>query len=241
MLETEGRGHRITKRLRNARPWPYALAHDPFSAPISDPFGVATLGTVSGIDSRGFVLGGQGGYNWQRGYFVGGLELDLSYSAIKGTKALTAASTSPFAAPGTTVSASYSDTFDYLGSARARAGILPWESFLLYATGGLGWTHLTQGTSATTTVPGAMGYTSSSTASSPMSLFGWVAGVGAEASLVTLGAPNLLVRVEYLHYDFGSLPSSSSSFTSGGVTSASTSTSHAITADLVRGGVTFKF
>ena len=46
--------------------------------------------------------------------------------------------------PPVPVSATQTDKFDLLGSARARLGYLPWPSVLLYGTGGLAWTRLEQ-------------------------------------------------------------------------------------------------
>jgi len=40
--------------------------------------------TIGGIDSRGWVAGGQAGYNWQYGRWVAGLEVDGSATQIRG-------------------------------------------------------------------------------------------------------------------------------------------------------------
>src|SRR5262249_21277017 len=42
---------------------------------------------VGGIDSRGWVFGGQAGYNWQHGPVVAGLEIDFSGTSIDGVSA----------------------------------------------------------------------------------------------------------------------------------------------------------
>jgi outer membrane immunogenic protein len=68
-------------------------------------------------------------------------------------------------------------------------------------------------------------------------MFGWVAGVGGEAKIYN---SNWLVRVEYLHYDFGDRGGSTLTNTRG-VTSSSTQTSGHLTADVVRAGISYKF
>src|SRR5438132_11772404 len=96
---------------------------------------------LPGIKSRGYVLGGHAGYNWQYGMVVGGLEVDMSATGIKGSTSGTATSGAPPFT--TTITDTRAKKFDYLGTARARIGFLPWQNLLLYGTGGLGWTRLT--------------------------------------------------------------------------------------------------
>jgi outer membrane immunogenic protein len=180
----------------------YGWGRDPFSNPFGDI-------VLAGINSSGFVGGFQAGANWQSGAWVGGLEVDISGTSIKG-------STSGTSGPDT---ATMTDKFAMLGSARARFGYAVWPNLLLYGTGGLAWTRFEQSQSET-------GFANTT----PSWRFGWVAGVGAEARI---GATNWLARVEYLHYDFGNSGSDfnpSFSFTSGNLTS-----------DVVRAGLSYKF
>jgi hypothetical protein len=71
---------------------------------------------------KGGVFGGQAGYNWQYGSFVGGLEVDFSGADLKHSQSITATAVGD----GTRVSEtiSVSTKVDYFGSARARAGLL---------------------------------------------------------------------------------------------------------------------
>ena len=183
---------------------------------------------LAGRNSRGFVGGFQGGANWQAQSVVGGVEIDLSGSDIKGSSSVAGLDTG--ARP---VSATQTDKFDLLGSARARVGYLVWPNALLYGTGGLAWTRLDQ----TLTVVNSNGTTITST---PSWRFGWVAGVGGEARLWNT---NWLARLEYLHYDFGNSGSSLAGFTdTGAITFLTSSTaSHHLTADVVRAGIGYKF
>src|SRR5262252_6588502 len=90
---------------------------------------------IDGIDSRGWIFGGQAGYNWQRGSLVGGLEIDLSGTGIKGDSAPAVSDQGQ----GVTSTGVRSDDVKWLGSARARLGWAGWSNVLLYGTGGLAW------------------------------------------------------------------------------------------------------
>src|SRR5262245_53842238 len=124
----------------------YGWARDPFSDPIFGGKG-PTL-SLSGIHARGFLGGFQAGGNVQHGPWVGGLEIDLSATNIKGSTSVSAIDVS---GGGTsTLSASQTDKFDWIGSARARFGYLPLPNLLLYGTGGLAWTRFNQTQEQTT-------------------------------------------------------------------------------------------
>jgi outer membrane immunogenic protein len=97
-----------------------------------------------------------------------------------------------------------------LASARARVGYVFFPSLLAYGTAGAGWGHTTL-----TDVTGA---------SIAANQFGWVAGAGLEYKLVD----HVLLRAEYLHYDFGK-------------TTFSDFDTVKETVDVVRGGLTWKF
>ncbi|HEY6258139.1 MAG TPA: hypothetical protein VIY51_20350 [Xanthobacteraceae bacterium] len=184
----------------------YGWGHDPFT----NPFGPFTL---TGIESTGFVGGMQAGANWQaRNAWVGGLELDISGSGIKASKSYATA----------TRTVTQTDSFEMLGSARARLGYLFWPDVLFYGTGGLAWTRMVQTLDDVTT-------TATSDADTFWE-FGWVAGFGLETRVWN---SNWLARVEYLHYDFGD----SGNFYSAGFTQ----TSGHLTTDVVRGALSYKF
>jgi opacity protein-like surface antigen len=213
----------------------WGFGRDPFATLVTDPTGT-TSAYLNGVNSQGYVAGGHVGYNAQRGWWLAGLEMDLSATGIEGKHAVAATAPPGSFLPGAATSESYRDRFDYLSSARARLGVLPLDSLLVYVTGGVAWAHLTQDTSFATT---GTFFDMSSSSSSPVLLFGWAAGGGVEASLQSLGLPNLLVRAEYLHYDFGS-PASSVSFTGGVVSPGQTATGR-LGVDVVRGGRSVKF
>jgi outer membrane immunogenic protein len=196
----------------------YGWARDPFNDAIFN--GKAPL---TGINASGIVGGFQAGANWQVGALLGGLEIDLSATGIKGSTSAFASGT--FSGQVISISTAQTDKFDMLGSARGRLGYVVGSNVLLYGTGGLAWTRLDQAQSATINFqPGAIAFTSST----PSWRFGWVAGLGAETRL---WETNWLARAEYLHYDFGD---SGNTFPTG-------PTSGHLTADVVRTGLSYKF
>ena len=200
----------------------YGWGRDPMSDAIFGEKG-ADIALRTGVDSKGFVAGFQAGANWQTGAWVSGLEIDLSGTGIKGSTTTVA--------PDGSETLTIRDKFDLLGSARVRLGYLPWPHVLLYGTGGLAWTRFVQET-ITNFGTGSFGNTT------PIWEFGWVAGVGGE---VRLWNSNWLLRVEYLHYDFGD-SGSSFEFATDGVESASASfTTGRLTTDVVRAGLSYKF
>ena len=150
---------------------------------------------------RGGLVGGHAGYNWQYGSVVGGLEADFDGADINKTDAF-----------------GLQQKTNELASVRARLGYVFFPSLLAYGTGGAGWGHTTltdtSGT-LTGTVPGN---------SAAVNQFGWVAGAGLEYKLVD----HILLRGEYLHYDFGKT-------TFPGFDNVKE------TVDVVRGGLSYKF
>jgi opacity protein-like surface antigen len=208
----------------------YGWGRDPTSVSTfsSGGLGGADPILLTGVNSNGYVAGFQAGANWQKGAFVGGLEIDLSATGIKG-------STANIDVDGDETETN-TDKFDMLGSARARFGYLALPNVLLYGTGGLASTRLSQTFLDVTTAGAVNGGTS------PVWKFGWVAGAGAETILWN---SNWLLRVEYLHYDFGDAGSSALSEVANtifGVGSANLSqTSGHLTTDAVRTALSFKF
>jgi opacity protein-like surface antigen len=221
--------------------------------------------TISDAKLKGFVAGFQAGYNQQWGNWLGGLEIDLSGIGIKGSTSVSATHTAnvlilcevgqpcPFL-PNGRHAVSVEDKIDLLGSARARLGVLPLPNLLLYGTGGLAWAHFVRDIDQTQSFQiGFTTTTSSQTNSNSSWRFGWVAGVGGEARIFD---SNWLVRVEYLHYDFGNSDSFASQFTQtevavpgiaaaavngGGSSGPSSFTSGRLTVDVVRAGLSYKF
>jgi outer membrane immunogenic protein len=208
----------------------YGWSNDRHVETFSPP---APGGGFSAVKSSGYLGGGHAGFNWQWGMVVGGVEVDATFPHLNGS------STIQFSDPllGDTVS-SRSVSFDYFGTVRSRIGIVPYQSVLLYATGGLAWAKMTEDT----VIVRSNGlFPFSSFTSTPETLFGFAVGAGAEASLGNIGLSNVLLRLEYLHYDFGKQANSSSTSTSFGITNGLSISNGPITLDVVRAGISMKF
>lgn len=178
---------------------------------------------------KGAVFGFGGGYNWQYGRFVGGVEVDYGFSQEKDSQSVVIESGTCGELP-CSLSAGLSSKIDALGSARVRAGFLLADSFLVYATGGLGFAR-SQATISETFTVGTQSETLSATAKATN--FGWVAGGGIEWQLMQY----LRLRGEYLHYDFGSTSYAfSPNFTIGGF-----NVNAKLTDDVVRGALIWNF
>jgi outer membrane immunogenic protein len=210
----------------------YGWGHDPSAASV--PFAEVNETDLilpvmmNGPNSHGYVGGFQAGANWQSGRILGGLEIDLSTTGIKGST-----SASGFDVFGSPVAGSRTEKFDLLGSARARLGYLVSPDLWLYGTGGLAWTRFEQ-----TVMDHNLNGTIIATA--PSWRFGWVAGAGGE---LRLWNSNWLARLEYLHYDFGNSGSIFQGFNSTqfGLETDTLVTSRHLTADVVRAGLDYKF
>jgi len=188
-----------------------------------DGFASLIIAPIDGPDSRGFVAGGQAGYNWQYRQVVAGIEIDGSATGIKGT--------SGPGFIGTIASDVWSDEVKYLGTIRGRLGWTPLNNVLLYGTGGLAWERAHRTEIVTSTVTGGELVTTS------RDHFGWAAGAGAE---FMLGNSNWIGRIEYLHYDFGQVEPTFT-FTSSTPGESSTENGGRQTINVVRAGVSYKF
>ena len=149
-------------------------------------------GFIGGISSRGWLGGGQAGYNWQYGRAVAGLEIDGSATGIR-RNSLTVTSG--------TLTETLSDNVKYLGPVRGRLGWTPAGNWLLYGTGGLAWERVHRSFSDVSVDPE---FPNVSSQDRPRDHFGWVAGAAVETFI---GSSNWIARLEYLHYDFGTVES----------------------------------
>src|SRR5262245_20140181 len=200
---------------------------------FAEVFQVSPLVSLGGIDSRGGIVGGQAGYNWQYGRWVVGLEMDGSATRIRGDS-------DPIVrnAGGISLTNIASDDVQYLATARARVGVVPFASWdaLLYGTAGLAWERVNR-IESSISVSVAPPITQFATETTPRDHFGWVAGVGGE---LRLGASNWIARAEYLHYDFGTVEPTTVAVATGGPGSFADKGGRQ-TIDVVRGGLSYKF
>jgi opacity protein-like surface antigen len=176
-------------------------------------------------NSNGGLIGGHVGYNWQYGQAVAGLELDYDAADIKSTANTFAVPLAPYGI-GASEALNQALKIDQLASIRTRLGWTIWPDLLAYGTAGVGMGHFQS--SVTETTPAPLFVTAGGATT-----FGWVAGGGVEYKLLD----HVMLRAEYLHYDFGrqiNLIQSGDSFTYDSSLSRTT-------VDAVRGGVSYKF
>jgi outer membrane immunogenic protein len=170
--------------------------------------------------SSGFIGGGQFGYNYQFSHlFVAGFEADIqglsgahkrSSSVIPlldgdGKEEGEGANIASVVTNSTTTR-----DLSYLGTLRARIGVLAVPSFLLYATGGLAYGGVKSDTTIAQSVTNTERPPPSTLTSGSFSgtRVGYVVGGGGEWML----SANWSAKLEYLHYDLGS-----ATYTTGGL------------------------
>jgi outer membrane immunogenic protein len=155
---------------------------------------------------KGGVFGFGGGYNYQYGSWVGGLEVDYGFSNEKDDQTfffgggcpeiqmVKQAAQKANISCDSDVSIGLNSKIEALGSARLRVGYLFTPNLLAYGTAGLGWGR------AKISVNLCEGSECLELLNSKTNVFGWVAGGGLEYKLFE----HVRIRGEYLHYDFGS-------------------------------------
>lgn len=145
--------------------------------------------TRVGQDIDGFLGGVQAGFNYQAGAFVVGLEADFQLSDIAESSRFNFAAGN-FALASTSI--------DWFGTLRARAGFVPTERLLVYATGGLIYASVS--TRSDIFLNGGSGVPQFTySGSSDEVEFGWTLGGGLEFAATN----NVTLRAEYLYYDLG--------------------------------------
>lgn len=190
---------------------------------------------LNGVRGQGAIYGGQFGYNWQAGRLIAGFETDFSVTNLRGSTTLSDLLVVINAS--STAFAGLEERSRYVGTARGRAGWLATDNLMIYGTAGLAWERadLIQHQSNFVQNGGASAFVNLDFRT-PFDKFGWVAGLGVEAML---GSPNWIGRLEYLHYDFGSIFSGSTA-TSVVAGTTNASTGGAQTIDVVRAGISYK-
>jgi outer membrane immunogenic protein len=194
-----------------------------FSQPFADNYSHVGRGIIGGL---------QGGYNWQIGGLVVGVEGDYAWTSQSDTHFYSAApapSVFPplpnfFFVPQTAQSWSSQQKLDWITTARGRLG---WahDSYLWYVTGGAAWAKV-ENNYALNSTPGnpglsaAVGINGPGTfaafglpggalaGSSSTTKVGWVLGGGVETNLgrlFGLTGNNWSMKLEYLYTDLGTV------------------------------------
>jgi outer membrane immunogenic protein len=184
---------------------------------------VADIANSSPGNARttGFTGGGQFGYNFQFQSLVAGLEADLQYTGVDGTRSvISQVLLNPYA---------QSVDSHWLGTTRGRLGFAygPW---LIYGTGGLAVAHVGYndnflGRHGVGPINSPSNYTA----------VGWTAGGGAE----WMFTPRWSAKVEYLLVDLGSQTNVASTIDPVGV--AVITHMHSLTENIARLGVNYRW
>jgi outer membrane immunogenic protein len=172
------------------------------------PAAASATGNLSG-NQGSFIGGGQLGYNWQKGFWVAGIEADIQGAARSGSLggsgvALVGPGSGATGTPDNTTFTG-SKFLDYFGTVRGRVGFTTTPNVLVYATGGFayGQVSTSAGFSTVNNAYPAIGLASTwGTGSSTSSTrAGWTVGGGLE----WMFAPRWSVKGEYLYYDLGTV------------------------------------
>jgi outer membrane immunogenic protein len=167
-------------------------------------------------DPRGIVAGVQYGTNWQFDRLVLGTESDFSFTDIRRAQTIITSG----------VTNTGEQKLPWFGTTRVRAGYTVQDNLLIYATGGLANGSAKASFSAIGPGIGAVG-------SRHKTLWGWALGGGLEYGMGPWSA-----KIEYLHYDIGTLTFHTiDSVNSGALIKASTK----FDGDMVRVGVNYRF
>jgi outer membrane immunogenic protein len=221
---------------------------DSIGTPFSGPFFPALAnGAARAIpaglstEPKGFIGGGELGYNYQLGQWVLGIESDLSGANIAGSAAQTSTATVvtlfKFLANGSAIGEQKLDLF---GTVRGRLGLAAADRFLIYATGGLAYGHVASNT-ATGDVPANVVIGPAQGSAAGMRA-GWTVGGGFDWAF----ASNWSFKTEYLYYDLGTLQYALSpntlttccTLTTGVVNTTARAT---FTGGIARAGIDYKF
>ncbi len=159
------------------------------------------------VHPKGWLGGGQLGYNWQQNSVVYGLEADIDWSGMQDS------ASAPWFVNGSQPDNVFirgqinlKQQLDYFGTLRGRLG---WanDSLLLYGTGGLAWGHVTTTFNVSNVTEPTLALTSQQLAAlqnggyAQTSQLRWGFALG--AGLEWMVAHNWSVKAEYLFIDLG--------------------------------------
>ena len=184
-------------------------------------------GDIAGasVDLDGWFGGVQGGYNYQMGNFVLGLEADASWSGIDGD----GSGDGTVGAGPTPVTYNSQVDLDWLATVRLRAGFAI-DRALIYGTGGVAFAQVNYDydvTDGTDTISG----------SNDENMTGWTIGGGVEYA----ATQNFMVKLEYLYTDLGDFDDSVTTAGAGAIPADTYSVDGDVTFQTVKLGVNYKF
>jgi len=205
-----------------------ALALSPsslsFTTNVSDP-----VFETYNQSPRGFIGGGQLGYNWQSGAFVYGLETDIQGSTQRGGGACLL-----FCWQGT-LTENYEQRMSWLGTTRGRLGYATGDA-LFYVTGGLAYGNVTTKVSelfTTINFDGSFSHTKT----------GYAVGAGIETKFNPFGlfGRNWSAKTEYLYADLGSVTDRFTTASAGGIIQLNHTYTTRVEEHIFRTGLNYHF
>ncbi len=158
----------------------------------SDPGQIQTTGAGS-MGSSGFTGGVQGGYTWQTGSLLIGVEGDAGVMSLNATRT---AGSNYLSQPANRFVVSQTMGADWIATLRPKIGWAVGDA-AVYGTGGIALTTLKFDAQFNDN----FGTFASSQSSARSTTIGWVLGAGMQYAL----GPQWSVKAEYLHVDFGSV------------------------------------
>ncbi|WP_420134767.1 outer membrane protein [Rhodopseudomonas sp.] len=167
-------------------------SYDPLPTPAAF---INLAPTDVSLKPKGGLAGGQIGYNWQVGAFVGGLEADIQWADIRSDALVSPIIQNNLTPYGAGSYLATSEKIKWFGTVRGRVGFTATDTLLLYGTGGLAYGDVEYSANANFLPVGTVQYP----VSFSKTKVGWVAGAGAEWAF----APSWSAKFEYLHYDLG--------------------------------------
>ncbi len=241
----------------------YAWSNPNVSYAANDPASAAGTCAVVGAGPRciptadfkrdGGLFGAQAGFNWQfNARWLAGVEGDYQWADFTGQDLRSFISAASASAPAVLSTMTAKETVGSFGTLRARLGAIPFESLLLYGTGGLAvaqvksnFTLTAGGSGGLPAAPGTFSYqctvgTTCFAGSSSSTLVGWTAGGGAEYAITS----NLTFKGEalYVHLERPSTTVTATAVNANGATPSSfTGTFGYVYFIVVRGGLNYRF
>jgi opacity protein-like surface antigen len=180
--------------------------YDPRTATVDDGYldaanaAAVTAAGAQSIKTNGFVTGIEGGYNFQTGRWLLGLEADLEAVHVIGQTNSGGVpypgAAPPGGTPGDVFTIFSSANSDWLLTARPRIGFVAANNWLFYATGGVAVTRLHTDISFDDDNPGVFAEEAGKIDATKV---GYAVGGGVEAPLTD----RLSVKADYLHVGFG--------------------------------------
>jgi outer membrane immunogenic protein len=172
----------------------------PGNCAYGDPANLALFSrTATGSrHADGFTGGVQGGYNWQTGTIVTGVEVDFNALALHATRSRAGGTSGGEGGDNFRLTTGVDTT--WLFTARGRLGVMVIPTALLYLTGGLAVTDLTVTNSFADDAILIIGNTANTLGSSSKTLIraGWTLGGGMEWAYLN----HWTFKAEYLYIDF---------------------------------------